>query len=486
MAERTAIPTTARVVATNTLWGASGRLFGGFFAIVALAVISRTLGPEQYGEYATALAFFYIFSAIADLGIYQVLIRDLGKPNQNEPQIIGTAFTIRIIAVSAALAIGLLVFWAIPKYTDIHSFGILAAIVYLPLSLGQIFMAVFQKHLAVRYAALIELFSRGIQVVGVIWLASIAITTAKPFLLVLLSATIIQTVLLAIWARKLTPIRLGLGGAKNMLQSALPVGIALIFTLIYFRLDTVLLSLFQESEAVGIYNLAYKVLEQFIFLPAMFLGVLTPILSRAFSEDREKFRHITRNAAKALLIAITPILIGGWFLREQVILLLGGSEYQAAADPLAPLLLAVALIFAGTLLGALVVICDRQKKALWVYAGAMVVSVCLNILFIPKYSYMGTAWTTVATEVLVVGGLYWILRGSGASFRFPFWPHIIFAGGIMALPLFWANTLTGAVGVVASLLVYLFICPIIYFGALFMLKAIRVKEVRALLSRDGA
>ena len=472
--------TTARVVAVNTLWGASGRLLGGVLAVVTLAVLSRALGPKTYGDYATALAFFYVFSAVADLGIYQILVRDLGKPGKDEGRAVGTALTIRITAVIAALLIGYALFRVIPQYAGIQSLGLISAMVYVPLSLGQVLMAVFQKHLAVRDAAVIEVFTRGLQAAGVFWLASEAFFSAKPYLLILLGTTLLQFFLLSSKTKKLVTIRFGGKGSKQMLKDALPVGISLIFTLIYFRMDTVLLSLFQDSEAVGIYNLAYKVLEQLIFLPAMFIGVLTPIMTRLYTENKTRFKRITEEAAKMILLAILPIVIGGWFLRKHIILLLGGSQYTAAADALAPLLGAVALIYIGTLLGALVIITERQRRAVRVYAGAMVLSVGLNIAVIPTYSYVGAAWTTVVTEIAVVTGLAAVLLGTGVSLKVRMLDRVFFAAAIMTAPLLFTANLTTAVGHGATLLIYLVLSPILYGATLVKAGVIRTQDIKAL------
>lgn len=480
MAEESAKGVTARVVAINTLWGALGRLVGGLLAIWALAVISRTLGPNQYGDYATVLAFFYVFSAVADLGIYQILVRDIGSPEQNEEELVGTALIARSAAVLLSLVVGVAVFLVIPKYQGLVALAPIAAVAYLPLSIGQIFMAVFQKHLRVRSVAIIEVIARAVQVGGIVWLVGNGEISPTAFLWVLLASTIVQTTLLVVHARKLVRfhVRTTRQRIKNLLQNSLPIGISLVFTLIYFRLDTVLLSLLQTSEAVGIYNLAYKVLEQIIFLPAMFLGVLTPILTKALLEDKERFRKITQGATRAMFMAVVPILIGGLFLRENIIALLGGEAYQASAQVLVPLLIAVALIFAGTLSGALVVITNNQKRAIKVYGAAMIGSVVLNLLLIPRFSYMGAAWTTVIVEVAVVLGLLTLLRGSGVSFRVVQPMRIIFAGALMAVPLLFAPALTEAVGSIISLVVYLVLSPLVYAAALLATNAVTWSHIQ--------
>ena len=473
---------TARAVARNTIWGTAGRVLGGLFALGSLALISRSLGPQVYGDYATVLAFFFIAGAVADGGLYQILVRDLGRPGSDEKRLVSTAVTLRTTIVSVALFVGFIVFLSIPKYADLAALAPIAALAFLPLSLGQLLMAVFQRHLAVRTAALIELVARASQLIGVGLLWVIKTPSPFPFLVVLLVATTIQIGLLIWRSRALTPyiLRATKKEAFRMMREALPVGISLVFTLAYFRLDTILLSLLHTSESVGIYNLAYKMLEQLIFFPAMFIGVMMPLLTTAYETSKERFHSLVTQAARGLAIAALPAVTGVWFLRVPIALLLGGKDFVQAEKPLGILIFAVILIFAGTLLGGLIVIVGRQRKAVPVYALAMVISIGLNVLLIPRFSYVGTAWVTVVTEVIVTSGLFLILLRDKITIRIPGLMRIFFATGVMALPLIlFANTATTALGAVA-VVPFLLACPVIYALALFAFNVVTREDLRLL------
>ena len=69
------------------------------------------------------------------------------------------------------------------------------------------------------------------------------------------------------------------------------MGIAAILVMIYFKLDTVMLSFMKDQIDVGIYGLAYKILENLIFFPAMFVGLIMPLLSKHAFSNRSKFLH---------------------------------------------------------------------------------------------------------------------------------------------------------------------------------------------------
>ena len=262
-----------------------------------------------------------------------------------------------------------------------------------------------------------------------------------------------------------------------MFREALPVATALLFTLVYFRFDSVLLSLLKEFRDVGIYNLAYKLLEQLIFFPAMFIGVLTPILSEAFLHDRERFQRILSKGNAIIAMGALPMAIGGWFLAEPIAAVLGDP---LAAPPFRALVIATAFIFFGTILGASVVVAGAQRRAVGVYAAAMGVNLIGNLFTIPRFSYMGAAWMTVATEVLVTGGLIFVLYRSGVKFAVPNILRIIAAGAVMATPLvLFSGPAVSAFGA-WSIALFLLICPVLYGAALYFFRVLSREDIMLL------
>jgi len=474
----------ARAVAVNTVWGGAGRIAGGIFALFTLAFTSRALGPEGYGGYATILAFLYLFSAIADGGLYQVLVRDISRSGSAPSRLLATALTLRLLSLGGFLLLGAAAFLAIPRYLSLAAGLPFAALSYAALSLAQLLMAVFQKELVVHRASLAEIAARILQLLltGALFFAGVR--TIPLFLAVLAFTSAVQLALMVVFLHGTLRVQIGttIKEAKAMFREALPVALSLAFTLVYFRLDTIILSLFRDPEEVGIYNLSYKLLEQLIFFPAMFVGVLTPILSDAFVRDRARFQRILEKTSSIIAMGAMPMLVGGWFLAEPLTLLLGGEAFRIAQEPMRVLLIATFLIFFGTLLGNAVVVSGRQRAAVPIYAMAMLFNIAVNVLVIPAYSYMGAAWTTVATELVVTAGLVLVLRRAAIAFTVPHAARIAGAALVMALPLFlFGRTLIASLGV-ASLAPLLVLCPLLYLGALFAMRAVTREDIRLLFS----
>jgi len=262
-----------------------------------------------------------------------------------------------------------------------------------------------------------------------------------------------------------------------LLKESLPLGLAVIFTLIYFRLDTLMLSLMKPAADVGIYNLGYKFLESLIFFPTMFIGLVMPLMSEYALSAKEKFRKVVQKALDVLLIFAIPLMIGILFLSERMVVLIAGQEFVLSSGVLDILIIAVGIIFLSVLFSNMIISLRKQKALVYIYGLGAIINLIANFIFIPKYSYYGAAATTVITEFVVVClmliVLFKILRylPSFRSFVKPF-----LAGLVMALLLYFLADL--------SLFILIFLGALVYFFVLYLLDGASIKKVLSLIQKE--
>jgi len=77
-------------------------------SLVSIRLITGYLGKEGFGDYATILAFFAFFSAIADLGIGQITAREISKRDANESEILGKVASLRIVSSLSVILVAIL------------------------------------------------------------------------------------------------------------------------------------------------------------------------------------------------------------------------------------------------------------------------------------------------------------------------------------------------------------------------------------------
>jgi O-antigen/teichoic acid export membrane protein len=149
-------------------------------------------------------------------------------------------------------------------------------------------------------------------------------------------------------------------------------------------------------------------------------------------------------------------------------------------------ILALAYVFAfvnNAFIGALTVL-DRQASYAKAAGVSLVVNVLLNLLLIPPFGYIAAAWTTVVTEMVLVGVGWWLTVKHLGQLHLPAasWRPIL-AGLVMGVVLFPLRNVTGD----AVLLVVL-LGVAVYAAAAILLRALTREEiefVRSALRRQS-
>lgn len=392
----------ARKVALNTIVAVVGRIIATVLALVVFSILTRYLGVSGFGEYVTVMAYLSVFNMFTDLGLYSIAVRDISRDGVDESQILGNAFSIRFFVGIFIFTIGAILMYSFPYSQNIKRGFLVGALGYWAMTNQSLLVSVFQKYLRMDKIAIGEVLSRIVQLALVFYF--VRHNFGFLFMIVAMVMGAVADLLFVIFSsRKFVKIsfKFDFPFWKKILKESLPLGIGTILTLIYFKCDTIMLSWMKSTYDVGIYGVAYRVLESVIFFPNMFVGIIMPLLSRYVFTAKEKFREIFSRALDVLVIIIVPMIVGTFFLARDIIFLVGGQEFAAAAPVLCILIFATGIIFLGALFSYIIISFNKQKYLMYLYGFGAFFNVATNLYFIPKYSYYGAAGTTVATEFLV-------------------------------------------------------------------------------------
>lgn len=469
----------AKKIASNTVISVTARIIGLGLALVIVGLLTRKLKAGGYGNYTTVIAYLSIFTSLADLGLYNFLLRDISREDADEKKLASHVFTIRLVTLALITPLAIGVAFLLPYPLKVKIGIAIAGTSAVLLSLDQVLMPIFQKYLKMIWVAIAEVIGRAVQL-GLVFLGVKLGFGLFYFLGGLVIANLSGFLIQLHFARGLVPFGLAfnLEKWKKIFKKALPIGVGIILTLIYFKLDTVMLSLLKDSEAVGIYGLAYKVLENLIFFPSMLVGLVTPLLSKYAFKDRASFKKVFQKTLDFIVLVMIPACVGLAFLAKPVVGLLGGENFGASAQVLRILTVAIGLIFLGNLLGKSAIVLKKQVWAAWVYFIGVIVNLGANFYFIPQYSYLGAALTTVITELTVTALLFLIVYKS-----YKWCPNLlIFAKSALAvLPMgIFLYFQSGG-----SLILNIAGGASIYFVLLFLFRGVTRKDIKTLLAIKG-
>ena len=84
---------------------------------------------------------------------------------------------------------------------------------------------------------------------------------------------------------------------------SLPIGISGLMIIAYARIDQVIVFAIAGSNAAGLYEAVYNVLDQSHFVPFSILTTLAPVMAAAWPADRARMLRAARLTAELLAIA---------------------------------------------------------------------------------------------------------------------------------------------------------------------------------------
>lgn len=474
-----------RKIASNTLVSYAGRVVSSVFALLTIGFMTRSLGQEGFGQYTIVIAYASLFVILADLGLQSLMTREISRATEGLAEITSNFFTLRLLSSALFLFAGFGAVFLFPYAPEVKIGIGIGAVGFFFLSINQLLLGIFQKHLAMHMAAVAEIAGRAAQLLLAYLIYVYAGGGAQNlllflFLIAMSTASAIMFFLYFLFARSYVKVGLRFDFSYwiEILKNAWPIALSIVLTLIYFKIDAIFLSFMKSAADVGIYGAAYRVLEGLIFFPAMFAGIIMPMLSRDAVNDHAHFKEVFVKSMRAIAIFAVPLTAGGILVSHSIANLIGGKEFLISGAPLQPLFIATGLIFFGNLLGRAIIALDLQKKAMFAYLFGVVLNVALNFIFIPKYSYMGAAWTTVATEFLIVAFLFWLVWDkTRVSFDTRGILKAAFAAAVMSVALYFFVSPISSPLAFWKLGAVTLLGAGVYFGTLYLMGGVTKKEV---------
>jgi O-antigen/teichoic acid export membrane protein len=476
----------AQALAANTAVQVVGKVVSTTIGVVVVGLLTRLLGTEGFGKYATANAFLQVFAILMDLGLNVLLVQMLGEhagDEKKEKQIVSSFFTLRVVMASIILTLGVGIAWLIPAYDMELKLAIVAiwGSFFFTL-LNQVVVGVQQRHLKMHVVAISEVAGRVTLLIGVL----IAIAQGwglVPVILIVSLGGFINFILNYVVATRYADFSWNPDIAmwKMAIRRAWPIGVSILFSLIYYKADALVLSWVRPWTEVGVYSAAYRVLEVLVALPFMYAGVLLPIIARAWKDGATgKFRTLVQRSLDAMALVTFPMIFGTLAVAVPLMALVTGSEFDGSGDILKILILATGAIFLATVFSHAIVALNAQKAMLPWYIWTAVFAVIGYVTLIPTYGMWAAAWLTVGSEAAILVG------------------NIIVVAKRAEMKIDWSVTGKSLVASVAMFLVAyklvdysLFLAigagAVVYVGLIFAMKAVTPDIVRELMrARSGA
>jgi O-antigen/teichoic acid export membrane protein len=394
---------TKQTVIKNTFWLFVSEASGRLLKIGLIVYAARVLGANGWGVFSYAMSIGSLMMIFSDIGIGNLLTREIIKKNQDYKSFASSASFIKIV-ISFISAI--LILFISPYLSNIKGANILFPMIAITLFFGSITdlclsinraSEKMEKEMIVKF-----IMNTSIIVLGILLLIikpepeSIAIAYAIGsiigFIIILL---IIKNDIKKIFSK------INIKTIMIVLKTSIPFAIIGLIANIMSNTDIYMLGIWKNATEIGLYSSVQRIQQFTLIIPSMIATAIFPIMSKLANNDNDKFKTITEQSISIVFLIGIPIALGGMILADQIIPLIFGLGYINAIPILQILILILIFSFPFTLLSNAIFAYNKQKSLILVYLLGMIINIILNILLIPKFGAIGASLSVLISTALI-------------------------------------------------------------------------------------
>jgi O-antigen/teichoic acid export membrane protein len=388
--------------------------------LISVPIVSRIIGPGRYGIINFAAAYITYFTLLITYSFDFTATRKISKDPENSHTrnvVFSEVFyTQCLLFILATLVFGALLF-SVHELKINRSIFIFSFLVCVSNLFTQNWM--FQAMQDLSKVALFNLLSR------LLFTAAILIVVRKnddyiwqPLLIgVIQTAISIWSFIWAIKKYKIKLIKFSLTRCWQVLWEERIIFISLIFVNLYSSTTTVILGFYQNSEQVGYYTSAQRLILIAQSVLAMPLAqAFYPFIGKAFGESREQGLKLAQKLVPVIVVFTGIASLVMFTIGPLIIKLFYGDKFEPAI-PVFQMLSIIPLLFSlNNVLGIQIMVnLGMDKSFLKITICAGVISVLLNLLMVRQWGYIGSTLNWLVVEIFLFISMYIVLKREGLN-----------------------------------------------------------------------
>lgn len=392
--------------ASNTIMLLSGQLVTWASTLILAAAYGRFLGAQGFGQLYLATTFTALVGFPIEFSFNQQIVRDVAQNPRSAHRYVTMALALKGILWIALYGLAMLLAvtlgysaeqrWLIAicglmlVSSAISSTLISIQTAYMQVGLAK-FGVVIEKFLDMALAVLLLRAGAGVRTVA----------------LVLLLGSFVGMLWQILRVARIIGIRFtwDTETGRALIRSGVAFLAYGVLGVIYYRVDTVMLSVLGNEAAVGVYGAAYRILDTLMFVPGIVISaVVSPIMSKYSVGGNGKLRLTVEKSTLAMLLCAMPATVGLFVAAPNIIgFIYHRHDFVGSEAVLQALAVGLIPLYLNTVLTTVLVSTGQERKLPLMATAALVFNVALNWVLIPRFMGVGSAWATALTEMLLLG-----------------------------------------------------------------------------------
>ncbi len=469
-------------VLKNYAYNLSYQLLLIILPIITTPYVTRVFSAKDLGTYGYFNSIVTYFILLATLGVASYGTKEIAANRKNIPKNFWGIYSLQFGASSLSILLYTLLCFGVDEMRNPIAYILGVSLISKGLDISWLFQGLedFRK-----------ITTRNIMVklIGVISIF-LLIKSANDLYLYVFLLTIFELVgQLSMWlpARKfIGKPHLDIDYTKYHLKPILLLFLPQIAISLYATLDRTMLGMISSTNDVGIYDQALKLINILLTLVTSLGSVMLPRVSSLLGTGNHKAVNKMHEVSFLIYnLVIFPIMAGMLIVNDDFVQFFLGKDFQDARYAIAIMIFRMFFIGWTNIMGFQILIPHNKSKEYMISTTApAIISIGLNLLFLPKLGYIGAAIVSVLTEVLV-----WAIQ---LYFTRSYLKEVPIIGSMVKIVLASAimyGLLLGFKTVIhfsptLNVLVFVALGGIIYLFSILSLKVVDVKGLKQIIRKN--
>ena len=472
-------------VLKNYAYNLSYQLLLIILPIITTPYVTRVFSAKDLGTYGYFNSIVTYFILLATLGVASYGTKEISSNRKNIPKNFWGIYTLQFGATLLSILLYTLLCLGIDIMRNPVAYILGMSLISKGLDISWLFQGLedFRK-ITVRNIL--------VKLVGVISIF-LLIKSANDLYLYVFLLTIFELLgQLSMWlpARKfIGKPHFDIDYTKYHLKPILLLFLPQIAISLYVTLDRTMLGMISSTNDVGIYDQALKLINILLTVVTSLGSVMLPRVSNLLATGNHK--AVNKMHEMSFLIynlIIFPIMVGMLIVNDDFVNFFLGKDFQDARYAIAIMIFRMFFIGWTNIMGfQMLIVHNKNKEYMISTTVPAILSVALNLLFLPKLGYIGAAIVSVLTEAVVWGIQLFYTRSYlrevpilGSLFK------IIVSSGFMYVILLFVKHLLN-VSPMINVGIYAVLGAMIYLILILIFRVINPNELKQqLLKNKGA
>lgn len=435
--------TVGKSIAQNVsvLFSAQVVTWGSGFLL--LYFLPRYLGSEDFGRLYLALSIKMMLGLLIDFGGNYLIPKEVARSREKGMGILNSYIILRIVLWTLSIGLILLLSKLFGYSEHVSLLILILAVAKLWEGGTTALSAFFQGIEQMEYPSIgniIEKVFVALVAVGALLLGADSIGIA----VVMTVGALLNLITLLWFSRRVVQVNYRFDPEVfSILRSGMPYFLFSLFSVIYYRIDAVMLASLTTEEVTGWYGGAFRFFDMVMVLPLLYKTAIFPVFSKLWDNTEGVLENTIGHSLRLMILLGLPVTVLVFLFSGQIVHFFMGGEYTPSVIVLQIFALSIPIIYLDIILGsALMGAANKQK--LWAITGlaAILLNISMNLFLIPwtqsafSNGGIGAAVATLGTELFVMSTAFVLIPNSYLkTFQPAYLVKPIIATLLMAIPI---------------------------------------------------